>query len=235
MYYFNILAMKKTLLTLFLVLSLLSNLYAQTPYYTGVPVIASQEKEEEWKEPWNVYVGLAFGPVTKTVFNTDNTGKLEMPYSAFGLDVTLDKNLTVIQDRIDLLYGFSFTYLHGALKQTAKGFADQYQTLSRWYDKPDKGMNQFTALATLEANTYFNTRFHFSIPFGLGITYANACDKGMLAPCFSACIRPSYFVLDQLAIYAAYKWIISPKIRYDKTALSNCSLFEAGIVYTLVN
>lgn len=189
--------------------------------------------------PWNFYIGVPIGKTTKTIFNEDATYKVEMPYTTFGLSVSMDKSIVEKQTQsgifkqIGLTYGYSFSYLHGFLKKN-DSTADLYNTISRWYDNPDKGMSQMTALVTIEGNTYLNTRFHFSLPFGLGATYAWACDKGTYAPCFCMSLRASYFVLDQLAVYAAYRWFASPKMRYEKTLLTNCSLLEMGVVYTVM-
>lgn len=161
-----------------------------------------------------------------------------MPYSTFGLSLSMEKSMVddPMSDhskQIGFTYGYSLIYLNGAPKPKDK-YAEQYQSMSHWYTNPDKRLLQLTAMITGEANMYLNTRLHFALPFGLGVTYAKACDQGIAAPCFGVGIRGSYFVLDRLALYAGYRWIISPKLKYDNTALTNCDMFEFGIAYSLM-
>ena len=189
--------------------------------------------QEQQAVPWNVYIGVPVGTTDKTIFNSDQTYKVEMPYFSYGLSVDMEKSMTQEKKKIGLTIGYYLAYLHGSVKNSEKA-SDEFKTISRWYNNPEKGMNQLTAMFTMEGNLYFNTRFHFAIPFGFGLTYASACDKGMIAPCFSASIRPSYFISDQLAVFASYRWIVSPKIKFKDTALTQNNLLECGILYTLI-
>lgn len=208
--------MKKTIVSIILMVLFVNNLSAQE------------------KRVWNMYVGVPVGATTHKIQDPgDDLYYAPLPYRTVGLAFSMERQAMNKEKTVNLVVGYNLIYLRGTVnhdalaKQIEKGEKDYFRTVSAWYDNPEKNLNCFAAMLTLEANFPANYRLHFSLPFGLGATYSGACDKGRFGVAFSINPRASYYVTDRLGLFVSYRMLSS-------SVTSNSNSIEGGIVYSMM-